>query len=227
MIYLVTGLIIMSVLVDQVLKWIVCNTLEIGQSVPLIDGVFHFTYIRNFGAAFSILQNRLSFLILVTVLITAVLLVFLYRTRKTANKLMLISIPLIIGGGIGNLIDRIRLGYVVDFLDFCLIHFPVFNFADCCVTIGAALLVLGFLLKSPAERRYFHPLMLLPIPLNVWQLTLYLPYGGKANSIFQVTACTAIACSALQSLCWWYFKNRKAKTPIFAIASLLFVCFEF
>ena len=89
------------------------------------------------------------------------------------------------------------------------------------------LLVLGFLLKSPAERRYFHPLMLLPIPLNVWQLTLYLPYGGKANSIFQVTACTAIACSALRSLCWWYFKNRKAKTPIFAIASLLFVCFEF
>ena len=53
MIYLVTGLIIMSVLVDQVLKWIVCNTLEIGQSVPLIDGVFHFTYIRNFGAACS------------------------------------------------------------------------------------------------------------------------------------------------------------------------------
>ena len=152
MIYLVTGLIIMFVLVDQVLKWIVCNTLEIGQSVPLIDGVFHFTYIRNFGAAFSILQNRLSFLILVTVLITAVLLVFLYRTRKTANKLMLISIPLIIGGGIGNLIDRIRLGYVVDFLDFCLIHFPVFNFADCCVTIGAALLVLGFLTWDDGRR---------------------------------------------------------------------------
>ena len=145
MIYLVAVIIVVSVLLDQALKWIVCNTLEIGQTVPLIDGVFHFTYIRNFGAAFSILQNRLPFLILVTVGITIALMVFLVRGRSTANLLMKISIPLIIGGGIGNLIDRIRLGYVVDYLDFRLIHFPVFNLADCCVTIGAALLVLGIL----------------------------------------------------------------------------------
>lgn len=145
MFYLVAVIIVVSVLSDQALKWIVCNTLEIGQTVPLIDGVFHFTYIRNFGAAFSILQNRLPFLILVTVGITIVLMIFLVRSRKTANLMMKISIPLIIGGGIGNLIDRIRLGYVVDYLDFRLIHFPVFNFADCCVTIGAGLLVLGIL----------------------------------------------------------------------------------
>ena len=153
MFYLVAAIVAVSVLADQVLKWIVCNTLEIGQSVPLINGVFHFTYIRNFGAAFSILQNRLVFLILITVVITVVLLAFLARTRKTANLLMRISIPLIIGGGIGNLIDRIRLGYVVDYLDFRLIHFPVFNFADCCVTIGAALLVLGLLTWDEGKSR--------------------------------------------------------------------------
>ena len=145
MFYLALVIIGVSVLADQVLKWVVTNTLEIGQTVPLIDGVFHFTYIRNHGAAFSILQNQQLFLILVTAAITVILLIFLYRTRNNNNLLMKISIPLIIGGGIGNLIDRIRLGYVVDYLDFRLIHFPVFNFADCCVTIGAGLLIIGIL----------------------------------------------------------------------------------
>ena len=156
MIYLVAGLIIVSVLVDQVLKWIVCNTLEIGQTVPLIDGVFHFTYIRNFGAAFSILQNRLAFLILITVLITVVLLAFLYRTRKTANILMKLSIPLIIGGGIGNLIDRIRLGYVVDFLSFHwgAHYFPAFNVADSAITVAVFFVILlTFFEKPPVNKQ--------------------------------------------------------------------------
>ena len=71
------------------------------------------------------------------------------------------------------------------------------------------LLALVFYLKTPVERRYFHPLMLLPVPLNLWQLKLYLPYGGEANSIYQVIVCTLIAVLSLQSLLW-YNKNRKA-----------------
>ena len=149
MFYLVAAIVAVSVLADQVLKWIVCNTLEIGQSVPLINGVFHFTYIRNFGAAFSILQNRLVFLILITVVITVVLLAFLARTRKTANLLMRISIPLIIGGGIGlwTWPDWVPLVGGDIFFE------PVFNFADCCVTIGAALLVLGLLTWDEGKSR--------------------------------------------------------------------------
>ena len=90
------------------------------------------------------------------------------------------------------------------------------------------LLALVFYLKTPVERRYFHPLMLLPVPLNLWQLKLYLPYGGEANSIYQVIVCTLIAVLSLQSLLW-YNKNRKAgaQRPYAAFAALLFVVFEF
>ena len=82
--------------------------------------------------------------------------------------------------------------------------------------------------KSREERRYFHPVMLLPIPLNIWQLTLYLDFGGIVNSVYQVTVCTAVACLCLQSI-MWYLKNRKnvAEPPLIAAAVLLCITCEF
>ena len=92
----------------------------------------------------------------------------------------------------------------------------------------AVLLVLLFHVKSPEERRCFHPLMLLPIPLNIWQLTLYLPYGGVVNSVYQVAVMTALACFSIQSICYYRRKRAEgAKRPYFAAAVLLFVCSEF
>ena len=90
------------------------------------------------------------------------------------------------------------------------------------------LLILLLHMKSPEERRYFHPLMLLPIPLNIWQLSLYLPYGGKLNSIYQVGVLTAVACFSLQGFCW-YWENRDsgAKKPYVSAACLLYVIAEF
>ena len=90
------------------------------------------------------------------------------------------------------------------------------------------LLMLVLYTKSREEKRYFHPLMLLPIPLNLWQLSLYLPYGGAVNSIYQVTILTLVACFSVQSFCW-YFKNRKAGAarPYVASAALLYVAAEF
>ena len=92
----------------------------------------------------------------------------------------------------------------------------------------AALLVLVLHMKNGEERRYFHPLMLLPIPLNIWQLTLYLPYGGVANSVYQVAVMTAVAVFCLQSICW-YFKRRNdgAQRPYVAAAALLYAFCEF
>ena len=83
-------------------------------------------------------------------------------------------------------------------------------------------------MKSPEERRFFHPLMLLPIPLNVWQLTLYLPYGNLLNNLYQVTIGTLLACFSLQGICW-YWKKRKegAAKPYGCAAILLFITFEF
>lgn len=143
MIYGLLAIIAASVVIDQIFKLLVVNTLEIGQSVPLIDGVFHFTYVQNFGAAFSILQNRQILLIVVTGAVMAVMAVVLFKNAKKLSKIVNLSLALVVGGGIGNLLDRIRLGYVVDYLDFQLINFPVFNFADCCVVIGALLLIVG------------------------------------------------------------------------------------
>ena len=90
------------------------------------------------------------------------------------------------------------------------------------------LLMLVLYTKSREEKRYFHPFMLLPIPLNLWQLSLYLPYGGAVNSIYQVTILTLVACFSVQSFCW-YFKNRKAGAarPYVASAALLYVAAEF
>lgn len=88
------------------------------------------------------------------------------------------------------------------------------------------LIVLHF--KSPEERRCFHPIMLLPIPLNILQLMLYLPYGSLFNNIYQVGVCTAVACFSIQSLCWYRKKrNEGAKKPYVAFAAFLYVCFEF
>lgn len=148
MLYVIILIAALSIAVDQILKLIVVNALEIGQTVPLIDGVFHFTYIQNFGAAFSILQNRQSFLIIITAIAMAVMAIVAVKNINRYSKLTSVSLALIVGGGIGNIIDRIRMGYVVDFLDFRLIDYPVFNFADCCVVIGAILLVISILLSE-------------------------------------------------------------------------------
>lgn len=153
MVYLVLILIAASVAVDQALKFIVVNTLEIGQSVPLIEGVFHFTYIQNFGAAFSIFQNKQIFLISVTAVVMVAAAVILFKNINKFSKLIILSLTFIIGGGIGNLIDRVRLGFVVDYLDFNLINYPVFNFADCCVVVGSIALVVGVFLADRDEKK--------------------------------------------------------------------------
>ena len=129
--------------------------MELGQSVDVIPGIFRFTYIHNKGAAFgSMTENRWLFMVFSTVAIVAIL-VFIFW-KKPQSKLMLASLILICGGGIGNMIDRIRLGYVIDFLDFC--AFPnlwmwVFNVADAFVVVGSGMLMLWLILDMVKESR--------------------------------------------------------------------------
>ena len=151
---MIFAIIFVIIAVDQIIKFLVLNTLAIGQTVPLIDGVFHFTYVRNFGAAFSILQNRQEFLIIVTGLVMIVILIYLLKNAKHFDSLAIISLSMIVGGGVGNIIDRVRYGFVVDYLDFRLIHFPVFNFADCCIVVGAIMMLLYvfFMAKENGEK---------------------------------------------------------------------------
>lgn len=141
-------LILVGVGLDQLTKYLVVSNMALHESIDIIPGVFRFTYIQNDGAAFGSLDNaRWVFMILSTVAIIGILAYMLWK--KPQNKLMLSALILIVSGGIGNMIDRIALGYVIDFLDFC--AFPkiwmwVFNVADSFVCIGAGLLILWLVL---------------------------------------------------------------------------------
>lgn len=147
------ALMVVGVALDQISKYLVVINMELYESIDVIPGIFRFTYIQNRGAAFgSMADNRWLFMVLSTVAIVAIL-VYLFWKRPS-NKLVLASITLIVSGGIGNMIDRISLGYVIDFLDFC--AFPnlwmwVFNVADAFVCIGAGLLALWMILDTVRE----------------------------------------------------------------------------
>ena len=119
-------------------------------TVPIIKDVIHLTYLENRGAAFGMLSDhRYVFMIISTVMIIGLSL-YLYL-GFAENKLYAISCAMIISGGIGNMIDRIALGYVVDFIDFRLINFAIFNGADSFVCVGAGLLVLALVIDIVKE----------------------------------------------------------------------------
>ena len=136
------------VFADQITKWLAVILLKGKESFPLWEGVFHFTYVENTGAAFGILKDqRWVFMILSTVMIAAFLVYFVTQYKNTDN-LFRAAVSMVIAGGIGNMIDRSTLGYVVDFLDFTLIDFAVFNVADSFVCVGAGLFVLWVILDT-------------------------------------------------------------------------------
>ncbi len=145
---------------DQLSKWYITSTMSLHASYPVIDGFFNITYVRNPGAAFGFLANaaplfRSVFLIAVSAAAIAMILWFLAK-NKTAAMLLTFALSLILGGAVGNLLDRIRFGDVVDFLDFYVAswHWPAFNVADSAISIGAVLLIVEMLRrKKPRSLR--------------------------------------------------------------------------
>ncbi|MBQ3490319.1 MAG: signal peptidase II [Clostridia bacterium] len=130
-----------SVILDQVTKLIVVNTMEYGQSIVLIKKIFSFQYIHNYGAAWGMFSDHRWVFMVITSLALIAMPIILYRYRKL-HFLFGLSLSLFIGGAIGNMIDRIFLGYVVDFLQFTFIDFPIFNVADICVVFGAIIMMI-------------------------------------------------------------------------------------
>lgn len=128
--------------VDQLAKYWAANVLRAQGDVMIWPNVFHFTYVENRGAAFGMLQNKQWFFVIMTVIVLAF--IIWYWKSIPCNKWgswMKFALILIISGALGNLIDRVVRGYVVDFLYFVLIDFPVFNIADICVVIGVGILM--------------------------------------------------------------------------------------
>ncbi|MDK9717101.1 MAG: signal peptidase II [Trichlorobacter sp.] len=145
---------IVGLVVDQATKLYVDRVMVLHQSIPVIDGLFNFTYLRNRGAAFSFLSDaswRLPFFIGVT-LVAAVVIVIALKKMRDDQKLAQVSLAMIFSGAIGNLIDRVRLGEVIDFLDvyWKTHHWPAFNVADSLICVGVALIALDMLKE---ERR--------------------------------------------------------------------------
>lgn len=140
---LAAAVIALLIALDQWTKWLAVRYLAGGSPAVLIPGVLELRYLENHGAAFSILQNRQTFFRILTVLILA-LFTWLYLFRIPSGRRfrpLNFDCILLMAGAAGNLIDRVRQGYVVDFIYFRLIDFPIFNVADCYVTVGAVLLV--------------------------------------------------------------------------------------
>lgn len=128
---------ILLIIFDQIIKYLVINNLSLGSSLSIIDNFFYVTYIRNTGIAFGLFQNKNIFMIIIISIIIILLLIF-YKKEKNKHLTLNISIVLIISGAIGNLIDRIIRGYIVDYINFT--FWPAFNLADSFVVIGSILL---------------------------------------------------------------------------------------
>lgn len=126
------------VFLDQISKLFITKSLSYNQSVPVINGIFHLTLVHNRGAAFGILRNQLPLFVFSSLF--AIILIYISLKNDAHKKLSLysLSLSLILAGALGNLIDRLHFGYVIDFLDFRV--WPVFNLADSAITVGAVLL---------------------------------------------------------------------------------------
>ncbi|MBO5559979.1 signal peptidase II [Ruminococcus sp.] len=147
------------VAIDQCLKVVVDNKIELGQVIEVIKfgsfKLFSLTHIRNTGAAWSIMSGKTWFLVLLPIVVCIAGIVYMYKIRN-GSKLELISVAMIISGGVGNLIDRVRMHEVIDYIKFEPINFPIFNFADICIVIGAILFCLSIIIsdvkKSKADK---------------------------------------------------------------------------
>lgn len=148
MIYIVigVGVLILDILTKLMVEQYLC---PVG-SVELIPSVFHLTYVENPGMAFGMFGGARTVFVIVTILVLGAL-AFFYSRTKNRTRFLKVGTALIYGGAVGNLLERLAKGYVVDFLDFHLIHFPVFNIADIAVCVGAALLIIHFLVEDKKD----------------------------------------------------------------------------
>ena len=125
------------ILLDQLSKLLI-----IDKSINVIQNILSFTYTQNTGVAFGLIDNNLIFIILFNIVILGIIIKFLKENNENIDFVVLVSLILILSGGVGNLIDRLLRGYVVDFIKLEFINFPIFNLADISVTVGVFILII-------------------------------------------------------------------------------------
>lgn len=138
------------IILDQLTKWMVATQMQVGQNIPVIKGVVSFLSHRNRGAAFGILQGRMWLFYIITAVVVVAVIVYLQKAGRK-HPLLGVALALVLGGAVGNFIDRIFRGEVVDFIYFSIINFPIFNVADSSLCIGVALIFIQILFENKKE----------------------------------------------------------------------------
>ena len=152
---------VLSVVIDQITKQVIAHTMTIGESIPVIDGFLFITSHRNAGAAWGIFQGKMLFFYVVTLVIIGVILYWLKTLDLKKEKLLGIALALILGGAIGNFIDRVLYQHVIDFIDVIIFgyDFPIFNVADSSLTIGVVLMgidTIKTMIQESKEKKALH-----------------------------------------------------------------------
>ncbi|WP_421384493.1 signal peptidase II [Bacillus salacetis] len=152
MFYYLIALVVIAL--DQLTKWLIVRNMTEGQSITVIENFFYITSHRNLGAAWGILQGQMWFFYIITIGVIIGIVYYLEKYAK-GNKLFSMSLALLLGGAIGNFIDRLFRKEVVDFLNTYILQydFPIFNIADAALTIGVGLLIINMLLEERREKK--------------------------------------------------------------------------
>ena len=152
-ILLIIFIIIISICIDQIVKQIVIKNV-FNSSIQIIKGVLNFTYVENTGGAYGIGSNNILIFIIINIIILGILMKFAISKREEIDTISLIAISLIIAGGMGNLIDRVARGYVVDFVDINpVLKYPVFNIADIFVVTGCIVIAIELIYRTIKSRK--------------------------------------------------------------------------
>ncbi|HBA51035.1 MAG TPA: signal peptidase II [Lachnospiraceae bacterium] len=150
------AIMLVLLLLDQFTKYLALTRLKGNPAIVLIDGILELQYVENTGMAFSLFQDRKVFILIMGFLVMAVILFFLFRIPEGKRfRIVHVLLAALIAGALGNIIDRIRFDFVVDFISFVLIHYPVFNVADCYIVVSAILLFILFMFVYREEELEF------------------------------------------------------------------------
>ena len=153
--WLVLSIVAITLVIDQLTKFLVVNYMTIGQSISVIDNFLYITSHRNEGAAWGILQGKMTFFYIVTLVVIGVVILWIRQLDMKKEKLLIIALSLILGGALGNFIDRVMYQHVVDFINTYIFgyDFPIFNIADSALCIGVFLMGIDAVLDVRRQKQ--------------------------------------------------------------------------